>query len=126
MGTFEVTIEVGGPQSERFESLRALVDVDTGASDTVLPETVLRRLGINPIDRSRYRLADHRVIENDVGEARIRIDGSERTALVVFDPGGATALLGATTLELFHLAVDPVDQRLISVPGLLMRSGGSE
>ena len=94
--------------------------MDTGASDTVLPQAVLRQLEITPIDRSRYSLADGRIIEYEVGEARIRIDGSERTALVVFGPEGTPALLGATTLELFHLAVDPVERRLNPVPGLLM------
>ncbi len=118
MGTFSVTIQVGDPAGRQYVDIEALVD--TGASDTVLPQEVLAGLGITPIDRSRYRLADGRIVEYDVGEARIRINEGERTALVVFDSQGATALLGATTLELFHLAVDPVEQRLITVPGLLM------
>ncbi len=33
-------------------------------------------------------------------------------------------LLGAVTLEIFRLGVDPVSQRLIPVPGLLMRQRG--
>lgn len=118
MGTFTVFVEVRNPDGRQFVGVEALVD--TGASDTVLPQAVLRQLEITPIDRSSYRVADGRIVEYDVGEARIRIDGSERTALVVFGPEGTTALLGATTLELFHLAVDPVEQRLIPVPGLLM------
>lgn len=118
MGTFSVQIQVANPASDLYVSIEALVD--TGASDTVLPQAILRQLEIAPIDRSRYRLADGRTIEFDVGEARIRIDGSERTALVVFGPEGTATLLGATTLELFHLSVDPVEKRLNPVPGLLM------
>jgi len=116
--TFSVQIQVGDLAGNLYVDVEALVD--TGASDTVLPQAILRQLEIAPIDRSRYRLADGRIIEYDVGEARIRIDGSERTALVVFGPADTAALLGATTLELFHLAVDPVEKRLNPVPGLLM------
>ncbi len=118
MGTFSVQIQVGDLASNLYVDVEALVD--TGASDTVLPQAILTQLEITPMDRSRYRLADGRIIEYDVGEARIRIDGSERTALVVFGSEGTAALLGATTLELFHLSVDPVEQRLNPVPGLLM------
>jgi predicted aspartyl protease len=64
-------------------------------------------------------LADERVVEYEVGEARLRIDGRERTALVVFGPDDATPLLGATTLELFNVTVDPVRRLLEPVPGLL-------
>ena len=68
-----------------------------------------------------FRLADQRVEEYDVGETRMRLDGRERAVLVVFGPEGANALLGAATLELFHLGVDPIGQRLVPVQGLLMR-----
>ena len=116
MGTFTVPISVGDRESRQYVQVEALVD--TGASDTVLPQEVLRQLDIRSIDRSTYRLADGRVVEYEIGEARIRIDGGERTALVVFGPEGTTALLGATTLEVFHLSVDPVEQVLRPVPGL--------
>jgi clan AA aspartic protease len=117
MGTFSVLIQVGDPAGQEFIDVEALVD--TGASDTVLPRDTLVQLGIQAIDRFTYRLADERVVEYEVGEARVRIDGRERTTQVVFGPEGVTPLLGATTLELFHLGVDPVEQRLIPVPGLL-------
>ncbi len=38
---------------------------------------------------------------------------------MIFGPEGTTPLLGATTLQTFHLGVDPVEQRLVPVPGLL-------
>jgi hypothetical protein len=39
--------------------------------------------------------------------------------VVIFGPEGAAPLLGATTLDLFNLVVDPVGRRLMPVPGLL-------
>jgi clan AA aspartic protease len=117
MGTFRVTLEVGDPQGQRYETVEALVD--TGASYTLLPATLLRRLGIQVIGQWRFRTAEERVVEYDIGEAIIRLDGAKRTRVVVFGPGD-NALVGADTLEGFGLAVDPMGKRLIRVPGLLM------
>ncbi len=47
------------------------------------------------------------------------MDGRERTTQVVFGPEGVTPLLGATTLQLFHLGVDPLQEQLVPVRGLL-------
>ena len=97
--------------------MEALADI--GASHTLLPRDVLISLGIEALERVSFQMADERVVEYEVGEARIRLDGRERTILVVFGPVGAAPLLGATTLEVFNMAVDPVTPRLVSVPGLL-------
>ena len=117
MGTFSVPIRVGDLEGRQSVQVEALVD--TGASDTVLPQDLLLGLGIKPVDRFTYSLADETIVEYDVGEARIRLDGRERTTQVVFGPEGVTPLLGATTLQLFHLGVDPMQERLVPVQGLL-------
>lgn len=117
MGTFTVPVQVSATNRREFVQVEALVD--TGATHTLLPSNLLQSLGIETIDRVSFQLADERLVEYEVGEARIRLDGRERTALVVFGPEGATALLGATTLELFNMAVDPINRRLVPVPGLL-------
>ncbi len=118
MGTFRVRIEVGDPAGQRFEPVEALVD--TGASHTVFPGSFLSSLGVQPDERAIFRLADGRMVECDVGEAWIRIDGRRRMTVVVFGDEGIEPLLGAVTLEEFRLAADPVQRRLVSVPGLLM------
>ena len=117
MGTSSVLFQVGDPARREFAEVEALVD--TGATHTLLPRQVLRSLGIEAVERVAFQLAEERVVEYDVGEARIRLDGRERTTAVIFGPEGATPLLGATTLELFNMAADPVSQRLVPVPGLL-------
>jgi clan AA aspartic protease len=117
MGTFTVTVEVGDPQGQRFESVQATVD--TGASDTLAPRAMLERLGV-PVQGSwPFTMADDREIEYDIGQTVIRIGDTSRTVLVVFGESDETILLGATSLETFHLAVDPVHQRLIPVTGSL-------
>ncbi|MBI4312808.1 MAG: clan AA aspartic protease [Chloroflexi bacterium] len=117
MGTFTIPLHVSGPSGARFVEVEALVD--TGASHTLLPRDVLVELGIAVVERVPFQLADERTVEYEVGEARLRLDGRERTALVVFGPPGAMPLLGATTLELFNMGVDPVRRCLVPVPGLL-------
>ena len=117
MGTFSVAVEIGTPSAGEFTSFQALVD--TGATYTVLPKEALDRLGIQAIETVSFELADDRIVEYQVGEARIRLDGRERTTLVVFGPEGSAPLLGATTLQLFNLAVDSTRERLFPVPALL-------
>lgn len=80
---------------------------------------MLSPLGIDPRETVSFQLADDRIVEYEVGEARVRLDGRERTTLVVFGPDGTSPLLGATTLQLFNLAVDSTREQLISVPALL-------
>lgn len=117
MGTFRVAIEIGDPQGQRWETIEALVD--TGASYTWVPVSLLERLGITPAFRSPFELADGRKIERDMGETKVRLNGQQRTTLVVFGDEDTEPLLGAYTLEGFGVAPDPVGRRLIPVPGLL-------
>lgn len=117
MGTFSVAVQVGNLHEERFEFIEALVD--TGASHSFFPASLLRELGIEPVERLPFRLADDRLQDYDVGIARIRLDGRERYESVGFGDVNTQAILGAMTLEDFSLAVDPVGRRLIPAPGLL-------
>ena len=117
MGTFAVRIDVGDPAGERFESVEALVD--TGASYSAIPASVLASLGVEPHDRVNFILADGGVIQRDVGRTWMRIDGKKEVTLVVFADEGTEALLGAYTLQGMLLAVDTPNEQLISVDGLL-------
>tara|TARA_B100000315_G_scaffold234502_1_gene248544 strand:- start:974 stop:1387 length:414 start_codon:yes stop_codon:yes gene_type:complete len=117
MGTFSVAVEIGATSGGGFVQVEALVDA--GATYTVLSRDVLVRPNIQAIETVSFELADDRIVEYEVGEARVRLDGRERTTVVVFGPEGAGPLLGATTLQLFNLAVDPTRERLVPVPALL-------
>ena len=118
MGTFYVALEIVSPSDDRSESLQALVD--TGASYSWVPASVLQGLGVEPTIRFPFVLADGRRIERDMAEARVRLNGEERTTLVVFGDEGTQPLLGAYALEGFGLSADLVNRRLVPVPGLLL------
>lgn len=118
MGTFRVELELGDPQGRRFEAVQAVVD--TGATYTWAPASLLTSLGVAPSYRFPFVLADGRRVEKDMAETKVRLNGQVRTTLVVFGDEGTLPLLGAYTLEGFGLAPDPVNRRLMSVPGLLV------
>ena len=118
MGIFYVTIEIGDPQGQGFESVEALVD--TGATYTVAPASRLHALGVQPQVEAPFELADGSLRDFALGQTQVKVDRQEVTTLVVFGDEHAQTLLGAYTLEGLRLAVGPVRQRLISVPARLM------
>lgn len=118
MSTFRYAVEIGDPAGSRFERVESLVD--TGATFTVVPEAVLHRLGVSPVRRMPFRLADGSVVEREVGETKLRLAGQTVTSLVVFGDESMPALLGVYTLEAALLSVDPVRQRLVPTEALLM------
>ena len=118
MGTFTVTIEIGNPQGQEFEQLDALVD--TGATLTTVPASLLASLGVTAARRGTFRLANGQSVEMEMGETRVRVEGLETSTWVLFGEEGAPVLLGALTLEGLLLGVDPFNRRLVPVEGLLM------
>lgn len=117
MGTFRVPIEIAGLAGDRFEQLDALVD--TGATYTFVPQDVLERLGVQAEEEWPFVLADGRDVTYPVASVRVRIAGRARQTIAVFAGPGSEPLLGVFTLEGFRLSADPVNQRLVPVPGLL-------
>jgi aspartyl protease family protein len=116
MTTFSVRFQIGDPNGTRFEEVEALAD--TGSTFTCVPRALLQDLGVRPLRRQRFRLANGGVTENDVGRAMVRVEGLEGVTPVVFNEPGEPILLGAVTLEELLLGVDPVGQRLVPVEGL--------
>ena len=113
MSTFDWPVEIGSPQGDYFEMIAVLVD--TGSSLTFVPREMLERLGVQPAEREQFELADGRIVEREVGETRVRLEGRVLTTKVGFGGSGDANILGAYTLEGASLAVDPVNHRLIPV-----------
>ena len=119
MGTFTVSVQIGDLGGRQFTEVEALVD--TGTTYTTLPINIVAQLGIEEHGVRRFELADNRIVEYPVGYARIQVEGQDTITQVVFAPENTTPLLGATTLQLLSLGVDPVNHRLIPVPALMKR-----
>ena|SRR5256885_12581867 len=117
MGHFHVSVQVGRRGGERFVPLDALVD--TGSTYTWVPRDLLEGLGVTPEEEWPFELANGREVRYPVAWAQIRIGLRVQPTIVVFGERDSQPILGAFTLEGFRLAADPVNHRLISVPGLL-------
>ena len=117
MGTFRVPLTVGNLTTGASETVNALVD--TGATYSMIPASVLGRLGIIPVRSRRFLVASGERVEFQTALAHFETAGYEGEARVVFGPEGQF-LLGATTLEDMLLVVDPIGKRLVPEEGLLM------
>ena len=117
MGTFRVNLWVGNLFTDAGANVDALVD--TGATHSMIPGSLLRELGIEPVETRFSRIADGSRKELQTAWARFSAEGRNAVARVSFGLDGIY-LIGATTLEDMGLAVDPVDQRLIVQEDLLM------
>jgi carbon-monoxide dehydrogenase small subunit len=116
LGTFKVDIEVGDPQGERWERLEATVD--TGSSYSVVPRPLLQELGVTPYTSGKFKMADGRVVEDELGQTWIRVADRSAIRLVVFGERDAEPVLGADAMEGLRLAPDPLAKRLVPVEGL--------
>ena len=113
MGTFSTPLQVGDPRGNRFETIECMVG--SRAAYTVLPASLLERLDVVAHATRHFLLADGSRVERRFGRTWIRIEGKEDVSPVVFWDEDAPSLLGAVTLEIFSLGIDPMNQRLISV-----------
>ena len=111
MGVFTVEIGIGDPDGLRFESVEAMVD--SGASYTMIPSSLLRSLGVTPLKRRGFKLAGGSRIELEIGQTWMRVEGELGIAPVVFVEEDAQPLLGTVTLEMFQLGIDPVEMQLV-------------
>lgn len=111
MGTFNCKVRLDSMDGQRSVEIDALVD--TGASYSIVPSAILRRLGVEPTDRHRVTLADGRRVTYDLGQAHATIDGRSTPTWVFFGEDDGPPLLGAYTLEGLRLAVDPYERKLV-------------
>ena len=111
VGTFYVDFTLWSNDGTRSHTLNGLVD--TGAFYPQVPSLILVDLGIEPEFSETFRLADGTRHELPVGQVKIDLEGQSRSVYTIFGPPGSSTLLGALALEIFALAVDAKDRRLI-------------
>ena len=87
--------------------------VDTGATYTFVPGSMLRELGIVPTRTTEFELVSGETTRYERGEAVVRINGFAQVTPVVFADDEAEPLIGVVTLEQLELGVDPVAGELI-------------
>ena len=117
MGEFLWPIGVWSAGGERLETVDALVD--TGASYSMFPRSMLERLGIERRYVLPFEQADGSVVDRDVGRALLVINGAEDVQRVIFGEDDSEPLIGAGTLQGLLLVVDSVSEELVRRTGRL-------
>lgn len=109
---FEVNVKVANLASPgRTEEVSLLVD--TGATLSWIPRSVLEKLGVQAFSRLPFTLADGHRLERDTTAVLMIVDGRKGAVQVAFGEPGEEPVLGATSLEGLGFMVDPVGQKLI-------------
>ena len=125
VGRFSVEIEVVNnddlavarrgllpPDQVRRETIQGVVD--SGAARLVLPEAVVKRLGLPLGGPVPVKYADNRRGRRQVAEGVFaQLLGRHGTFTAVVEPKRDTALIGAIVLEDLDLLVDCKNQRLV-------------
>ncbi len=118
LGTFRYEIGLGNASGDAFEEVEPWVD--TGALYSQFPASLLERLGHTPNATRRFRLADGSAMERPVGSVPMRIRGEIQQVLCIYGEEEGEMLLGATALETFSLAPDPVNETLTPIVAMLL------
>ncbi len=90
--------------------------VDTGATDLLVSSKKLKEIGVEPVGKMRYELADGKKKNYRYGLVRIELKGRITAGRAIFGPDGTEPLLGVTTLESTGFAVDPTTRTLKKLP----------
>ena len=115
VGTFYADFTLLSQDRTRSRTLNGLVD--TGASYTMVPASILEELGVQREATETFILADGSRREMSIGLVNMELDGRRRSVYAIFGAENAKVLLGAMALEAFALAADAKNRRLI--PGEL-------
>jgi clan AA aspartic protease len=100
---------------------RANFLVDSGATDSLAPAAELRKIGVEPVGKNAYELADGSLHEYEFGLVDIAFMGDITAGRVIFGPDDAEPLLGFTALESVGIVVDPTNRTLRRLPAIPLK-----
>ncbi len=95
--------------------------VDTGAIDSLAPASELIKIGITPVGKRAYEMADGSLQEYEFGLAEISFMNEITAGCVIFGPEGIEPLLGVTAMESAGVSVDPKTQSLKRLPSIYLK-----
>ncbi len=120
VGLTRVTVSIKGMRASNG-TYETIFLVDTGATDTLVPGSELKKIGIEPIGMTVYELADGSLHEYPFGLAEIAFMGEITAGRVIFGPDNAEPILGVTALESVGITVDPANRTLKRLPAIPLK-----
>jgi predicted aspartyl protease len=121
MGIFSVGVKLyrGLPPTDGVP-VEAELMVDTGATFSVVPRSILLKLGVNAVEKREILTVDRKTLHSELGYAGIEVAERRVFSPVLFGEPDDFAVLGAVTLEIAGLVVDPERKELYARPSLLL------
>lgn len=93
--------------------------VDSGATYTLLPEKVCKEFRLKPMREMSFSLADGTTITRKISEIHFEYKGLDGTTPVIIGEEGDEPLLGALTLEILGLVLNPFKRELVAMKMML-------
>ena len=116
MGITYIEGTVAGPKGEATAKFL----VDSGARYTLLPNTVWKKIGLEPKRSMRFVLADGTEVQRNISECRITLPQGDGHTPVILGEERDAALLGVVTLEELGLVLNPFERTLAPAQMTLM------
>ncbi len=113
MGFTHVVVRLFNAPSQDTYAANFLVD--TGAMDTMAPASSLKKIGIRPVGKELYELANGERVEYEHGNAEMEFMGAIVPTRVIFGPDNSEPILGVIALETAGFIVDPKNRKLIKL-----------
>ncbi len=109
-----VNAQQGSLEPDKVRRLTISGVVDSGATRLVLPEKVVKQLGLPYKGKVKVRYANNQTATRDaVKEVYVQLLGRDGVFTAVVEPKRRTALIGAIVLEDLDFVVDCTQQRLV-------------
>ena len=120
MGTTYVNVTIRNP-AEPHRSWTGKFLVDSGMYDSLVPRERLEAIGLKPRGSRDYFLADGQPLTLEATVAEIEFEGVIVGGTIAIGPEGTEPLLGVTALESGGFEIDPLNERLKRLPGVMMK-----
>lgn len=95
--------------------------VNTGATDSLVPASELKAIGVEPVGKQTYELANGEAVEYEFGLVEIVFMDEVTAGRVIFDPDNSDPILGVTALESVGIVVDPANRTLRKLPAIPLK-----
>jgi clan AA aspartic protease len=114
-------VEATVANNRKSKDIRMLVD--SGASYSLISKPIWKELGLKPKREMEFVLADGSKIKRNISEClfKLSLANSEgHTPVILGEDGDDENLLGAVTLEIFGLVLDPLNRTIKPMKALLI------
>ena len=120
MGAIHVPVTIRN-LAQRDRTWEGLFLVDTGATDCMVPRSLLESIGLAPEGQRVYEMADGTQMQIDVTAALVEFMGEAVGATIIMGNTDAEPLLGVTALKSAGIEVDPRNETLKRLPSVRLK-----